>query len=962
MIESRNRTGLNINISRAPLFYNFTFYSEEFQVVMETNPAAKLLTVAQAFVDASRPGQRDPLQVTLDSAFETDLGLDSLSRAELISRVERAYDITFAEQVFAMAETPRDLLRALPQAASGTPAHLIEQIQVLSAPATDRIPAQADTFTSVLDWHVQAHPDRLHIHLYDRDEAVEQITYAGLRRGAEKVAAGLLARGLLPGQSVAIMLPTRMDYFYSFMGILLAGGIPVPLYPPARLTQIEDHLRRHLDILNNAQVQFLITIPEAQAIARLLKSRVASLRKVVGVDRLATAESARSWPQSKAADIAFLQYTSGSTGTPKGVVLTHANLLANIRIMAKTFQADSSDTFVSWLPLYHDMGLIGAWLSSLYCAIPLILMSPLAFLSRPSRWLWAIHKHRGTISAGPNFAFEYCLAKIDDAEIDGLDLSSWRLAVNGAEQVSPATIRRFQQRFGPYQFRAEAMTPSYGLAETSVGLAFPAWDQAPKFDRIQKDQFMRTRRALPAADDDADALSFVSCGQPLEAHQIQIVDAAGREVTEREEGRLLFKGPSCTSGYYRNPHDTAALFHGDWLDSGDLAYMAEGEVYLTGRSKDIIIRAGRNIHPTHLEEAVGNIEGLRKGCVAVFGSADPISGTERLVVLAETRETASAILASLRQEINAVVVDMLGAPPDDVVLAPPHKVLKTSSGKIRRAASRELYESGAIDKKQPAVWWQLVRLSWQAVMPQLRRLGQSAGALLYAGYMYVLLLFVAPTTWVTVVAAPGFAGAYRAMRFFAKALFYLARIPVNTHGLDHLTSTTHCIVVSNHCSYADSPILAAALPVQIRYVAKRELMHNVLSRLFLQRIGTRFVERFDSSKGTADARQVIKAARQGRSFIFFPEGTFDRMPGLQAFRMGAFLTAVQAGVPVVPVAIRGSRSLLRGDSWFPRRTAVSVKVSSPISPQGDDWDAAIRLRDAARAQILKYCGEPDLGG
>ena len=502
--------------------------------------------------------------------------------------------------------------------------------------------------------------------------------------------------------------------------------------------------------------------------------------------------------------------------------------------------------------------------------------------------------------------------------------------------------------------------PSYGLAETSVGLAFPDAHQAPGIDRIQRDLFMRTRRAVPAADDDPNALRFVSCGQPLEGHQIQIVDAAGREAPEREEGRLLFCGPSCTSGYYRNPESTAALFHGQWLDSGDLGYIAEGDVYLTGRSKDIIIRAGRNIHPAELEEAVGNIPGLRKGCIAVFGSADKVSGTEQLVVLAETRETEPDRLDALRQEINAVVVDMLGAPPDDVVLAPPHKVLKTSSGKIRRAASRELYESGRIDKKQRSVWWQFVRLTWQAVIPQVRRMWQSTSALIYAGYMYLLLVVLAPFAWTAVVVAPGFAVSYGMMRFFAKLLFRLAGIPITVYGADNLDQTAHCIVVSNHCSYADGPILAAALPVQISYVAKRELTHNIASRLFLQRLRTEFVERFDSRKGTADARQVIRAAQQGRSFIFFPEGTFYRMPGLQAFRMGAFLTAVRAGVPVVPVAIRGSRSLLREDTWFPRRTAVSVRICPPIMSQGDDWDAVVALRDAVRAEILKYCGEPDL--
>ncbi len=931
-------------------------------MALEAESAEKLLAIVQQLVDTSRSGRQKHLRVSLDSAFEKDLGLDSLSRAELISRVERAWDVTFGEQVFAMAETPRDLLRAIAQAGSRSPAAQIQEIQVLAIQAEDHVPAGADTFVSVLDWHVRAHPDRLHIHLYGQDDAVEQLTYAGLRQGAEKVASGLMELGLLPGRGVAIMLPTCIDYFFSFMGILIAGGIPVPLYPPARLTQIEDHLGRHVDILNNAQVQFLITIPEALVIARLLKSRVTSLKKVVGVDALSAAVPIRSWPQPKAADIAFLQYTSGSTGTPKGVVLTHANLLANIRAMAEIFDVDSSDTFVSWLPLYHDMGLIGAWLSSLYCAMPVVLMSPLAFLARPSRWLRAIHKHRGTISAGPNFAFEYCLAKIDDAEIQGLDLSSWRLAVNGAEQVSPATIERFQQRFGPFRFRAETMTPSYGLAEASLGLAFPPEQQAPKIDRIQRDLFMRTRRAVPAQAGDSNALSFVSCGQPIKGHQIQIVDAAGREAAEREEGRLLFCGPSCTTGYYRNPQSTAALFHGQWLDSGDLAYIAEGEVYLTGRSKDIIIRAGRNIYPAELEEAVGRIDGLRKGCVAVFGSTDPVSGTERLVVLAETRETDPDGLETLRREINAIVVDMLGSPPDDVVLAPPHRVLKTSSGKIRRAASRELYESGRVNKKQRAVWMQFARLSWQAVIPQFRRGWQSTSALLYAGYMYLLLLALAPFAWTAVVVAPGFSSSYGAMRLFARMLFRLAGIPITVNGVEHLDRNTHCIVVSNHCSYADGPILAASLPVHISYVAKRELTRNMVSRLFLERLRTEFVERFNSQKGTSDTRKVIRSAQGGRSFIFFPEGTFYRMPGLQAFRMGAFLTAVRAGIPVVPVAIRGSRSLLREDTWFPRRTSVSVRVCPSITPQGNDWDAAVKLRDAARAEILKYCGEPDLVG
>jgi 1-acyl-sn-glycerol-3-phosphate acyltransferase len=273
---------------------------------------------------------------------------------------------------------------------------------------------------------------------------------------------------------------------------------------------------------------------------------------------------------------------------------------------------------------------------------------------------------------------------------------------------------------------------------------------------------------------------------------------------------------------------------------------------------------------------------------------------------------------------------------------------------------REFFETGRIHKKQRAVWWQFMRPSLQGIVPQLRRAWKGGGALLYAGYMYFLLLVLAPMVWTAVVAAPGFEKAYRAMRYFAGLFFRLGRIPITIQGAAHLDPSAHCIVVSNHCSFADGPILAAALPIHTSYVAKAELSRNVFSRLFFTRLRTAFVERFDSHKGTTDARKVIRSAQCGRSYIFFPEGTFYHMPGLQPFRMGAFLTAARAGVPVVPVAIRGSRSLLRGDTWFPRRKAVSVRVCSPISPKGNDWEAAVQLRDAARDEILKYCGEPDM--
>ncbi len=938
--------------------------TEQQHAVNTEDTAGVLLATVRQLVAESHLRSGGKIAVTLDSSLEKDLGLDSLGRVELLLRLERAFGISLPEQVLASAETPRDLLRAVLTAAPAvTPPTGMPQ-----GVAPERVlaePSDALTLTEVLDWHVRTHPQRTHITLQDEAGLETEISYAALHQGAAEIASGLLERGLQPGQSVAIMLPTSRDYFCCFFGVLLAGGVPVPIYPPARLSQLEDHLRRHAGILSNALAAMLITVPEAKLVARLLQAQVETLRAVVTVADLALPGHAPKYTPGvalKTGDVALLQYTSGSTGNPKGIVLTHANLLANIRAMGQATQVTSTDVFVSWLPLYHDMGLIGAWLGSLYFACPMVVMSPLTFLARPERWLWAIHKHRGTLAASPNFGYELCLRKIPDEAIEGLDLSSWRMAFNGAEPVSPDTIANFTQRFSRYGLRPEALTPVYGLAECSVGLAFPPPTRGPLIDRIKRDKFVRSGQAEPATSEEADALRFVACGRPLPGHQIRIVDATGSEVGERVEGRLEFKGPSVTSGCFRNPEQTRQMFHGEWLDSGDYAYLAAGDIYLTGRAKDIIIRAGRNIYPHELEEAVGNLPGVRKGCVAVFGSPDPVSGTERLVVLAETRERDPGKLEELRSRINAMTLDILGMPADDTVLAPMHSVLKTSSGKIRRAACREMYEKGGAAPPR-AVWWQVVRLVWAGALPQMRRGMRVTSDILFAGYAWALFCLLAPLTWLAAVLLPRPAWSWAASRVGARLFLRLSGTPFAVYGLENLSAKTACILVANHASYLDGIMLAAALPGKLSaaghfsFVAKRELLDSFVSRMYLRHIGSDFVERFDAQRGVEDMKQVALSLQAGRCPVFFPEGTFDRMPGLLPFRMGAFVVAAEAGVAVVPVGIRGTRSILRDGHWLVRRGAITITIGVPITPEGKDWTAAIQLRDAARAEVLHLGGE-----
>ncbi|MDP2239676.1 MAG: AMP-binding protein [Burkholderiales bacterium] len=920
--------------------------------------AARLIDLIEAFLRESRPGR--PVRVALDSTLERDLGIDSLGRVELLLRAEREFGVSMPERALSSVETPRDLLLVLISAHA--PEKVAQKtVRELVVASDTQLPEQAQTLIEVLDWHAAQHPDQLQIHLYDEDEREHDLSYAELKAGAEAVAVGLVDGGLEPGQMVAIMLPTGRDYFFSFYGILIAGGIPVPIYPPLRLAQLEDHMRRHAGILANAQVAMMITMPEAKPVALLLRSQVQSLRGVMIPAEFRPGRKLELHPRIGPGDTAFLQYTSGSTGNPKGVVLTHANLLANIRAMGQAVAAAPSDVFVSWLPLYHDMGLIGAWLAGLYHGFPSVVMSPLAFLSRPQRWLWAIHRHRGTLSAAPNFAYELCLRKIEDADIEGLDLSSWRYAFNGAEPVNPDTIAAFRDRFAKYGLRAEAIAPVYGLAECTVGLAFPPPGRGPVIDRIQRDPFMSSGRAIPADEGERDVLRMVACGMPLPGHEVRVVDAAGFETGERQEGRLQFKGPSATSGYYRNPEQTRRLFAGEWLDSGDYAYLVGGEVYLSGRVKDMIIRGGRNIFPYDLEQAVGNLPGVRKGCVAVFGSADAASGTERLVVLAETRETGETAREQLRHRINEVAVDVLGMPVDDVVLAPPHTVLKTSSGKIRRAASREFYERGGRASRPAPVWWQVTRLMWTAALPQLRRGGRALADLVYGCYVLAWFALLAPLTWLAValIARPQWC---RPLIHYAARLFlWLARIRVTARGLENLPPAP-CVLAANHTSYLDGIVLSAALPPQFRYAfaAKREFARQLIPRLFLRGIGAVYVERFDVRQGSEDVEQFAAVLRAGNYPVFFPEGTFDRRTGLRPFRSGAFAVAARAGVPVVPVAIRGARAVLRSEVWLPRRGAIAITFGLPLQSPGSDWEATVQLRDAVRGEILRAGGEPDL--
>jgi 1-acyl-sn-glycerol-3-phosphate acyltransferase len=440
---------------------------------------------------------------------------------------------------------------------------------------------------------------------------------------------------------------------------------------------------------------------------------------------------------------------------------------------------------------------------------------------------------------------------------------------------------------------------------------------------------------------------------------VRIVDDGGREAAERIEGRIEFRGASATAGYFRNPEATRALLRAGWLDTGDLGYFAAGELYVTGRVKDVIIRGGQHIHPYDLEEAVGALAGVRKGCVAVFGATDAVTHAERVVVVAETRVVEPSAREALRRRIAGLALERLGVPADDIVLADARVVLKTSSGKIRRSACRELYERGVLGAGQRPVALQLARLAASGVGGALRRLARRLRDSLYGIYLWSAFSLLAVTGAAILCLLPGPKARERWTRLVAKILLRSALLPLK---LDRAAvPPAPAIFVANHASYVDSLILTALLPPGAHFIAKRELASVPLFGRLLRRLGTRFVERFEARDALEGARELGAAARAGESLVVYPEGTFTREPGLRAFHMGAFVAAAQSARPLVPVALRGTRSVLRDGAWLPRRAPVEVFIGAPLAPAGEDWSAALALRDAARRAILARCGEPDRG-
>jgi acyl-CoA synthetase (AMP-forming)/AMP-acid ligase II len=566
-------------------------------------------------------------------------------------------------------------------------------------------PCGLASLADLLHYRAAVQPDeRAYLVLSDRGEEEAAITFAELERRARALAGAIAARAA-PGERALLLAPNGIEFLVGLFGCLFAGVIAVPLMPPRR-SQGRD---ASAGILADCAPRLALA-PRALFDGRGDLARrfaAAGLEWLASDDPAAPPAGAGAPRAGRGEDVAFLQYTSGSTATPKGVMLSHANLFANLEMIGRAFANTGRSTHVSWVPLYHDMGLITNALQTLYLGALCVLLAPVAFVQRPVVWLRAISRYRAEVAGGPNFAFDLCVERVRAEETEGLDLSCWRLAFNGAEPVRAETIRRFAERFSPCGFAPAAMYPAYGMAEASVLIAGGRRGSGPVLRPLGRDALRRHRVAPPG--DAADAQTVVGCGRAVAPGRLAIVDpdTAARLGPERV-GEIWVAGPNVARGYWRNPAASAAAFggriadeDGQWLRTGDLGFVDRaGELFVTGRSKDLVIIRGMNHYPQDIEATVEACHpALRRHGGAAFAVADE-AGAERLVIVQEVArsERRRIVPAAIVRRIREAVVGAHEIVPYDIVLLRPGALPLTTSGKIQRGLSRQMWQEGALQR------------------------------------------------------------------------------------------------------------------------------------------------------------------------------------------------------------------------------------------------------------------------
>jgi len=536
------------------------------------------------------------------------------------------------------------------------------------------------------------------IRFLDRAERDTWFGWAEIRERALTVCGGLRDLGIARGERVALVFPTGLEFFEAFFGILLAGAVPVPLYPPVRLGRLDEYFRRTARMLEVTRARLVLADARVR---RILGEAIALARPPLGcrtVEEVRGEGGEAVWTDPS--DLALVQFSSGTTVEPKPVALSHRALVAQTEILNVCLPdtGEVRHSAVSWLPLYHDMGLIGCVFPALSREASLTLLGPELFVARPALWLRALSRWQATISPAPNFAYNLCLTRVSDADMEGADLSNWRIALNGAEAVSPSVLRAFSERFARWGFRPEAMTPVYGLSEAALAVTFSDLSRPFRSVRFEREGLAREGLALEVED----GREIVSVGRPLPGFGLEIRSDDGRVLPPGRVGRVWIQGPSLMEGYLDAPEATARALQDGWLDTGDLGFLRGGELFLTGRAKDVIILRGRNYAPEEIERSLEGVPGVRTGCAVAASWLPEDADGERLVLFVEeARNATPRQLEALPEACREAVLGAIGLAVDEVVVLEPGTLPRTSSGKLRRQEALRLWLADELLPPEP---------------------------------------------------------------------------------------------------------------------------------------------------------------------------------------------------------------------------------------------------------------------
>jgi fatty-acyl-CoA synthase len=551
----------------------------------------------------------------------------------------------------------------------------------------------SETLTGRLLQRWQEDPQGTALVLQHAGQPDRSVTRQELLACAAAYGQALEAAGIRPGEVVVLILQHGIDLAAAFFGAILHGAVP-SIMPFLTEKLLPERYRADLAALVSiTKPAAVVTYSEFEGEVRAALPAGGPVRAVLVSGHIPPVDgfTPQGWQglQAQPDEIVFLQHSSGTTGLQKGVALAHRPVINQLEHYARAIDLNERDVIVSWLPLYHDMGLIAGFILPLLQGVPLVLMSPFDWVRAPQRLLQAVSSYGGTLSWLPNFAYQFCAQKVRERHLEGVDLSSWRMVINCSEPVRAESHRRFYERFAPYGLRQEALAVSYAMAENVFAVTQTPPRTNPVVERIERERLQRERQARPAADGQA-AVEMVSCGPPIKGTQVQVLDASGAPLPERQEGELAVRSDCMLTGYYNRPDATAETLRAGWYLTGDYGYLADGEVYVTGRKKDLIITGGRNIYPQDIELLAGEVEGVHAGRVVAFGIYNEETGTEEVVVAAEVdveEGERPAIAEGIRRRVtqgSAVALRL-------VHLVERGWLVKTSSGKIARSANREKY-------------------------------------------------------------------------------------------------------------------------------------------------------------------------------------------------------------------------------------------------------------------------------